>query len=337
MSINLQKLNDNSRRRRQRKKLIISGIVISIVVHLLIGTGAAIWVVAKYNKPPEAAFEVRDVIKIPPKIIDPKVAKAEFEAAARKPVLDQKIASSRPSDISLPDIPTMPVDEIVKFDPSTVATTSTVGMAGQAGEGGDGEGAGGYVSSFFGLTTRGTHIAFVVDYSKSMRNRKEEVMRRELAKSVEELDPSVKFALIFFAGPVWLAGQDVNEDEWISNKNNDWQLERGKLRRPKWISATNSKKRQAVEHIQETELVYGTDWMPALEYALELDPRPDVIYFMTDGAEGGDQVSKTIGFVEKEFKEITLITIACGVPGAAGSLTRMAEAAGKGEFKLVSP
>jgi hypothetical protein len=136
MSVALDQLKDTTK--GKRRTIIASVILVSIVVHVLIGIGAGIWIVARYLQPPEATFVAKKIVSLPPKILDPKMAAAEFEAAAPKPVLDQKIASLRATDFALPDLPQMPTDTLMEFDPSAVISNQVVGAVGGMGAGGGG-------------------------------------------------------------------------------------------------------------------------------------------------------------------------------------------------------
>lgn len=136
MAISLENLQDSTG--EKRKKIAASVIMVSVIIHLVAGFGAAIFIVARYFAPPEATFVAKKLVTIPPKIIDPKMAAAEFEAAAPKPVLDQKIASLRATDFALPDIPMMPVDQLVEFNPSTTVSAQVTGLLGGLGGGGGG-------------------------------------------------------------------------------------------------------------------------------------------------------------------------------------------------------
>jgi hypothetical protein len=70
--------------------------------------------------------------------------------------------------------------------------------------------------------------------------------------------------------------------------------------------------------------------------ALDMRPAPDVIYFMTDGASGGEseKLAKTIGSLAKN-RGIKINTIAMMVPSAKEAMGEMAKRSG-GQFSVVN-
>lgn len=210
------------------RRLVLSVVAISIAIHLLAGLGAAIWIVARYFDRPKAEFISKKVITLPPKIIDPKLASAEFEAAASKPQLDQKIASLRPTDFALPDVPMAPVDEMMKFDPTANIESSIAGAGIGAGGAGDGGGAGGNGSgfSFFGIRATGSRIVIAIDISGSMvvgdgkSPADFERVEKEVAAALASLQPPTEFNLVAF-------GRAEDSFENRMQNANDFSKERG--------------------------------------------------------------------------------------------------------------
>ncbi len=231
------------------------------------------------------------------------------------------------------------------------------------------KGSGGGTVSFFGSKTRAQRVVFVVDFSASMIGDKEKLMRQELSKSVKALPDTVEYALIFFSGPAWYAGQKVGHAElmgkWVGNTVSDrnnryiwyegWDekgrhsganktalhhFSEGKDRLPagKYQRASGLNKRNSLEIIEQTPLVFGTDWRWPLMMAMNM--KPDVIYFMTDGAFGVGR-----GVTKKEMINNLLVynrsqgnakinTICMKVLTARGELEQLANGSG-GEFTLI--
>ena len=94
------------------------------------------------------------------------------------------------------------------FNPQ-VESFGPVGMGSYGRSMSFGKGSGGGAVSFFGSKTRAKRVVFVVDFSASMIGAKEKLMRQELARSVKNLPDTLEYALIFFSGPAWYAGQNV--------------------------------------------------------------------------------------------------------------------------------
>lgn len=131
------------------------------------------------------------------------------------------------------------------------------GGLGAAGVGGSGTGS----ASFFGIEARGNRFAYVVDVSGSMANDdRMSGMQAELGKSISGMPDHVGFFVVFF-----------NEDAFTLDK------------RRQWTDANGPGKRWAREKIAELMPLGGTNPLPAFEMVYDIRPRPDAIYFMTDG------------------------------------------------------
>lgn len=120
-----------------RRKLLWQALLVAVGVHVLLGFGAGLWVVLRHFTAPEAVFESRPAVILPPKVIDPRMAAAEFDAAATRPALDKKLASVRPAEFALPDLPQMPFELESEIDVSDLAADGVgEALAGGAGAGG---------------------------------------------------------------------------------------------------------------------------------------------------------------------------------------------------------
>ena len=232
-----------------------------------------------------------------------------------------------------------------------------------------GKGTGGGTVSFFGSKTRAKRVVFVVDFSASMIGEKEKLMRQELSKSVKALPDSVEYALIFFSGPAWYAGQKVGSAElmgkFVGNTVTDGRTryvwyegwdERGRhsganktalhhfsegedrLPRGKYMRASGINIRNSLEVIKSTPLVFGTDWRWPLKMAMNMSP--DVIYFMTDGAFGvgrgmtkKEMITSLLTYNRRQSNS-KINTICMKVLTARIELEQLAVGSG-GEFTLV--
>ncbi|MEM6600864.1 MAG: hypothetical protein AAF649_05710 [Verrucomicrobiota bacterium] len=286
--------------KQSRRNIIVSVIMVSIVIHVLGGVGAAIYIVAKYLQPPEATFVARKMVTIPPKILDPKMAAAEFEAAAPKPQLDQKIASLRATDFALPDIPMMPVDDLVEFTPSTQITSSVTGLTeglgageGAGGSGGGGEGDG---MNFFGLQTRGRSVLIIFDISFSVLNKANQAgisidrIREETLQLIDQLSINTTFTLFQFSriyqpfSEILVAPTDQNKQSAKDWLNNEFRTD-GSLPR----SVRGSVIPQAG---QDNGVIF------VLQAAFEL--QPEVIFFISDGSFQSEKHSSQVPWEDIE-------------------------------------
>jgi hypothetical protein len=164
---------------QRRKKVIMSVIIGSVVLHLIVGAGAAIWVVARYFAPPPAKFEVKKDLRIAAQTREHKLNMAAFDALTPKPSFNDKIASMRPTKLALPDLPKMPLDQLVPLDASAMITDTVASLTGTAGFGVGGAGASGSGGnaqkfgkvSFFGISDEARSVVIMIDVSASMFTR----------------------------------------------------------------------------------------------------------------------------------------------------------------------
>lgn len=227
---------------------------------------------------------------------------------------------------------------------------------------GDGMGVGGFGSGtvFFGQEMKAKRIAYVIDYSSSMKGKREELMRAELEKSVRKLSPMMQFQLIFFCGPAWIAGDQVsldladpNEDpgvrratvrhqgqdyKWKSRRVGDtgmaWDPD-GKKLKADWLQADPASIDRAAIYIKETPLEFGTHWTGPLEMALEMMPPPEVIVFMTDGASPGTKDKDIEQLAARARSKRTIInTMSLMEPEADAGMKKLAQLA-KGTFTVI--
>ena len=113
---------------------------------------------------------------------------------------------------------------------------------------------------FFGIQAQGRYICYVVDVSGSMGPSGGLVrLRAELEHSLRSLPAGTRFAVLPF-----------------NHTLRDLQ--------PSWTRASPNKVRQVGARLSAVGAQGGTDPTEAFEWAFrQLDPRPDAIFFMTDG------------------------------------------------------
>ena len=249
---------------------------------------------------------------------------------------------------------------------SNMSKLGALGAGGMQGMGGSGSGGGkgtgigtgigggmgsginkGAAPVFFGMEMRAQRVAYVVDFSQSMRaDGRDVLMREELSKSVKALPDKTKYQLIFFSGPVWVAGDTVTGNTVEhEGKKYQWQMKtlwewvsQGPLMKVDWLESSDSQRKKSLGLIKDTELVGGTDWESPLEIAMNMSPAPEVIFFMTDGAmEQRDMGRLAKGIAAKaKAKNIKINTVNMMVTDAAAmeALTEMAEKTG-GDVTMV--
>jgi len=199
---------ERSRRRTLVGSIIIGSVIVHAVALLLFG----LWTVAKHFRRPEARFEMKKVVRIPPKTPEHKMNVAKHEAMAPKPTFNDKLVSTRPIDFALPEMPEVNLDQMLPLDPSELISDQVSGLAGSAalgsgrGQGLSGGGGTGEGMSFFGVRAEGDRILLLFDVSASVVNKAEaagiplERIQEETVELIETLPISAQFSLIQFTG-----------------------------------------------------------------------------------------------------------------------------------------
>ncbi|MFM9996384.1 MAG: vWA domain-containing protein [Phycisphaerales bacterium] len=122
-------------------------------------------------------------------------------------------------------------------------------------------GSGGGAASFFGAEARGTRFAYIVDVSGSMGyDGKIETLKRELSRSIDALLENAKYLVVAFS-------------------DNAYPLEN----RKEWVEASDAGRLRGRRAIATLGADGSTVPLPAFQVVFSMRPRPDAIYFMTDG------------------------------------------------------
>lgn len=161
--------------RKRRIRMVVSIIIGVILLHVAAGVVAGIFIVARYIFPPPANFVVKKDIRLPAKKREHKMNMAAVDAMAPKPTLSDKMQSTRPTAFSLPDMPDMPLDQMLPLDPSQLladqmssfSNAEALGTGSGAGAAGGG-GFGGKGISFLGVNTEGKRILLLFDVSQTV-------------------------------------------------------------------------------------------------------------------------------------------------------------------------
>lgn len=271
-----------TRERSQRRALVTSIVISSIIVHLVILLLFGIWTVAKHFTRPEARFEVKKTVKIPPKTPQHKMNVAKHEAMAPKPTFTEKLVSTRPAPFALPEMPEINLEQMLPLDPSELISDQVNGLVGSAalgsglGQGLAGGGGTGEGMSFFGVQTAGQRILLLFDVSSSVVNKANaagiplERIQAETLKLIEGLPINAQFSIIQFTGNYMpfteelVAATPANKDlakQWV---------------RDKWVtSGTMSSATKGV--VNNLHGVVGV-----LERAVTM--RPEVVFLISDAS-----------------------------------------------------
>lgn len=248
----------------------------------------------------------------------PEVGTGDFKMAVMtdaelSDLLAQDVSPASPA-LQQAELPAPSVDPTLSGPtaelPGIAADLGTV-AEGLGGAGGDiaadgmglgGAGAGG--ASFFGVEATGARIVYIVDISGSMLGEKLAATKIELIESISGLLEHMSFHVIFYSSDAYPIGG-----------------------RSKWLDARDSGKSWAIRQIEDVSAQGGTVPWPAFAAAFAMRPRPDAIYFMTDG-QFDSTVRDQIAYVNRGETRIPIHCISFVDPSAAELMRGIAEDSG---------
>lgn len=199
-----------------QRSVIISILLGSLAIHVVGLILFGVWVVVEKYSKPEAVFQVRETLKIPiRKTPEHKMNVAAHEAAAPKPVFQDKLISTRPSEFALPELPKLDMPQMLPLDPSQLVSDQISSIVGTAGLGsgiGDGLGGGGGnfkggamgQFNFMGIRAKGQRIVLCFDVSGSVVNKATASgmplsrIKDETIKLISGLPTGAQFGIIQF-------------------------------------------------------------------------------------------------------------------------------------------
>ena len=172
----------------------------------------------------------------------------------------------------------------------------------------DGGGAG---TTFFGVSSRGTRFAYIVDVSGSMSDQgKLEVCMRELARSIEILPDYASFYVVLFSSDITVP-----------------PMQRG------WTRARDATVSRFIRWLNQIDPRGGTRPQPAFRQVFVLQERPDVIFFLTDGQIPPETVA-TVAGLNSRGRRVAVNTIAFGDPASQEYLKEISHRSG-GVYRYV--
>lgn len=274
--------------KKRRRRLILNIIIIAVVLHLLMGVGAGVWVVAKYLMPPPAVFEVKKDVRIAAKKREHQMAMRDFDSMAPRPSFSDRLQSSKPAPFSLPALPKLPIDQAMPIEPDAIVS-EVVGFGGTGTGQGYGSGRGGSKSNFnfdmkfFGIKDQGRNVIILIDTSDSMFSRVRKGqnyafnfknIKDETIKLIEGMNINAVFNIIVYEGGAMafsdksVAATDANKaaaKDWVMNLDES-------------PSATISGRQGKGPKLMKGG---GTRLDTGFELAFQMNP--DLIFLITDG------------------------------------------------------
>lgn len=321
-------------------------LVLSVAVHILLISGAAVWVVQEIQAKRKLTFKAGEKSPNPStRAIEHKVQVQKKKSTMTAPAQAKRIATTGLSKVTLPDMPTMATATTLTPNSMSGAggTGNLPGLGGFGGKGGAGGGGPGI--NFFGLRTNAKRIAFLLDYSGSMSGPFRLAMEKELERALKKLPQGTQILLIPWAGPAWLSNETAPQimSKWKKGDNyDDFSVVNGaELAPPSWIAATPENVTEVMKNMRaQVAAPGGTDWRQPFRYAMEVKPPPDAIFFMTDGQIPPRNVGRALSAIDSALKRAsTMPQVNClwiQNPEQPGDDLKKLATKYKGEFRAIS-
>lgn len=273
-----------------------------------------------------------------------------------KTVPMQKVVStSSNAAIALSDLP-MESMEMPEMSSVMGGMSGSAGFSSQGAGGGFGAGigTGGMKGvTFFGMASPLDRVVFVLDFSASMKKNQVELVVNEMGRTLKMLPMRAQYQVIQFAG-----GAKFADRSWKVEQPGTFErvmVHRGKtkyrffsptkshtdyafdgrddeLPKDDWLNANPVNVGRTKEELDKKETWSGTDWRWAFKTALNMQPPPKVVYFMTDGL-GGSNVELILDYNKKKAKA-RLNTFLMHTSAGAPLMNEIADKTG-GRFTIV--
>jgi len=328
-------------KKRSDKAAKRSSTLVSILIHALLLLIGLYVVVFQSSPKEEVSFLPPDPQRpnLEPRKLEMKVRVNQLTKRSSRPRLQPRMMVNAPSDLSLPEIKHDPKATRNKVQ-RTFKTMGTSGFGAGIGGGygmGMGGGMGGMGVNFMGAESTGSRFAFVIDYSKSMKPIQQAVVKNELYKALENIGGNGMATVLFFSGPVWRPDQDAVEvrDDWEGSNGKGWFLKEGEEGpNPRWFYPDTDNLKAMERMIYQTPTTFGTDWYHPLKFVLEMEPPPDVVFFMTDGNVPTSSSEKTLKMVEDlQEGNIVIHTVVLGLSEQRAEPLKTISEITKGDFR----
>lgn len=292
------------RRRHRQARLrnfILLGCAISIPFHLLL-----IFYLAFIRIPgPPGLPEVESVIDFAV-LADSELQEMEVEFEIDEIAAEDTEIEDALSEMLAEEAEDLSVASVTELDDSgsvpTPGSSSGFSDSESAGTGLSGS------ASFFGVGGRGRRFAFIIDMSGSMKN-DDRFKRavRQLRQSISDLPDFITICLALFSSGAESPLQPPFQKDWLPmNRRN---------------------KQQVIRWIESVSPSNGTEPLPAFRQVFKLEDRPDVVYFLTDGAIPQDTPDR-VSELNAKGRPVIINTFAFGDQADVAPLLRIARESG---------
>lgn len=289
--------------RKRRRNLLIVGVGLSLVLHLCL----LIYLALVHRGVPGGGSSTSVAIEFATlheqELIQPE--KIEFDdllgelAAALEDIPQEFPSADLTAEVSAANLEISPAGAM-----------PALGGSGD-GTGDQSLGGGGAGTSFFGVSSRGTRFAYIVDISGSMGSeRKIQIAMRELSQSITDLPDFAYFYIVLFSSDATVPPMQEN-----------------------WNRARPSTVRHFIRWLGQVAPGGGTQPRSAFSQVFSLQDRPDVIFFMTDG-EITNFSAQEVAAHNGRGRRVVINTIAFGDPSSQDLLRDIARASG-GVYRFI--
>jgi hypothetical protein len=163
---------------------------------------------------------------------------------------------------------------------------------------------------FMGVEGSGERFLIIADRSSSMNGPKLEYVKAEILKTLSDLRPGAKFYVIFYDS----TATPMPGNRWVSGR---------------------SQAVQAANWIRQIYAQGGTEPLPAFELAFRMQPRPDTIFFMTDGL-FSNNVPDAVNRLNNGRPKVVIHAISFIDRSSESMMRQIAEQSG-GQYRHVDP
>ncbi len=293
-------------RREVMKRKLWQLIAIAAACSLLFHVGAMIYLgLIQRAGPPGQVVEM--VVEFPTsRVVEELTSMSNTELSEP----DQQ-SNSELDQLLEPETPSPQESSAAQLSESDVGATPVMGGAGSRGVSGQSAlgGAGG-AASFFGISSKGERFAYIVDKSGSMSRQKMALATSELMRSVRSLPDYASFFVVFFSSSMDLPSWQKN---WVRARQKEFTA------LSRWVSGIDTGG--------------STEPLGSFRRVLGLNPKPDVIYFLTDGEVYG-VTAEEIANLNRRGQPTVINTIAYATQQSQQLLEQIARESG-GVYRFV--
>lgn len=347
---------EESRKRRLHalyEKIGIRGLAWSLGVHVLLLAVAAIVVVTTVVDkqvdflPGGGSQSAADASAS----LQHKVQAKKATWFSRKPPMKRVVSISDATAVTLPEAPP---DVFDMPDRSSLLDTKSLGgkglgTSGMGGGFGMGMGLGGKLT-FLGNTATGRRVVYAVDVSGSMSApgprgengrviTRFDLLKQELVRSLNRMPVGTEYQVLYFSDFAW-PHNELNARDSKAWEKYRWEITPQKTSvntpRFRYLKADMMTLLRSRDIIEDSDNPGGTNWGSGLFMALRGTPKPDIIFFMTDGnkSDAVGWVDAVTEFNHRSGKPARIYTTAMMEPDAAEELDQLAKRNG-GNFTVV--